>query len=63
MLWDRMVFSLSSYSWKMVGFRAFLGSARGQSVCTWATLHSLVGLDVRFLRNLKTPNARARMTA
>lgn len=29
-LWDRMVFSFSSYSWKMSGLRAFLGSARGQ---------------------------------
>lgn len=27
-LWDRMVFSFSSYSWKMSGLRAFLGSAR-----------------------------------
>lgn len=29
-LWDRMVFSFSSNSWKMVGLRDFLGSARGQ---------------------------------
>lgn len=25
-LWDRMVFSFSSYSWKISGLRAFLGS-------------------------------------